>query len=58
MESQTRREQLFIEFVEGLHPTEAEIVFGMIKRRLPYKGLTEKLVKNAFPDLLPEGKPE
>ena len=55
MESQSLREQLFIQLVEGLHPTETEIVFGMIKRKLPYKGLTPKLVKNAFPDLLPEG---
>ena len=58
MESQTKREQQFIEFIEGLHPTETDIVFGMIKRKLPYKGLTSKLVDQAFPDLLPDGKLE
>ena len=57
IESQTRREQLFIEFVEGLHPTEAEIVFMMINRKLTYKGLTPKLVDQAFPGLIPNGTP-
>jgi hypothetical protein len=57
-QSQTHRENMFIEFIEGLHPTEVEVVFGMINRKLPYKGLTPKLVKDAFPDLLPDGKPE
>jgi len=57
-QTQTHRENLFIEFIEGLHPTEVEVVFGMINRKLPYKGLTPKLVKTAFPDLLPEGNLE
>jgi hypothetical protein len=55
MRSQTHREQLFIEFIEGLHPTEADVVFGMINRKLPYKGLTSKLVNDAFPGMIPDG---
>lgn len=57
MESQTRREGFFIEFIEGLHPTEVDIVFGMIKRKLPYNGITPKLVNQAFPGLIPDGTP-
>jgi len=58
MESQVRREQLFIEFVEGLHPTESEIVFMMVNRKMTlYKGLTPKLVEQAFPGLIPNGTP-
>ena len=55
--TQTRREQLFIQMIEGLHITEVEIVFGMINRKLPYTGLTPKLVAQAFPGLLPDGTP-
>jgi len=54
---QTRREQFFIEFIEGLHSTEVEIVFGMVKRKLPYKGVTPKLANQAFPGLIPDGTP-
>ena len=57
MESQTRREQLFIQLLEGLHSTEADIVIAMIKRKLPYKGLTPKLANQAYPGLIPDGKP-
>ena len=57
-QSQTHRENMFIEFIEGLHPTEVDVVFGMINRKLPYKGLTAKLAKDAFPNLIPDGKLE
>ena len=48
-----RREQLFIQLLEGLHPSEAEILLSIIKKRLEYKGLTSKLVNQAFPNLIP-----
>ena len=48
-----RREQLCIQLLEGLHPSEAEILLSIIKKRLEYKGLTSKLVNQAFPDLIP-----
>jgi len=56
--TKTRREQMFIQLLEGLHPTEAQLLLGSIKdknRKLKlkqYKGLTERLVKKAFPDLI------
>ena len=52
--SKTRREELFIQLLEGLHPTEAEILMSMIGKKLNYKGLTAKLTNRAFPDLIPE----
>ena len=49
-----RTEELFIQLLEGLHPTEAGVVIGMIKKKLPYRGLTAKIANRAFPDLIPE----
>ena len=53
--TQVRREQQFIELIESLHPTEVKVLFGMVNRKLPYKGVTPKLIEKAFPGLLPEG---
>tara|TARA_Y100000310_G_C20440982_1_gene696106 strand:- start:130 stop:594 length:465 start_codon:yes stop_codon:yes gene_type:complete len=52
--SKTRREELFIQLLEGLHITESEILLTMVKKKLNYKGLTAKLSNKAFPDLIPE----
>ena len=49
-----RLEQLYIQLLEGLHPTEANIVIEMVKKKLPYKGLTAKIANRAFPNLIPE----
>ena len=51
--SKTRREQLFIQLLEGLHVSEAEILLSMVKKKLNYKGLTAKLSNKAFPNLIP-----
>ena len=51
--SKTRREQLFIQLLEGLHVSEAEILLSMVKKKLNYKGLPAKLSNKAFPDLIP-----
>ena len=48
-----RREQLFIQMLEGLHPKEAEIVIQVKDKTLSYRGLTYKLVKTTFPEILP-----
>ncbi len=52
--TKTRREVLFIQLLEGLHTTEAEILLSMVNKKLNYKGLTAKLSNKAFPDLIPE----
>ena len=54
--TKTRRETLFIQLLEGLHTTEADILLSMVKKKLNYKGLTAKLSNRAFPDLIPEDR--
>ena len=51
--TQVQRENHFIQLLEALHQTEAELLKNVIKRKLPYKGLTPNLVNQAFPNLLP-----
>lgn len=48
---QVRREQLFIELLESIDPDDAKVLLGMKEGKLPYKGLTRKLVAEAFPNL-------
>ena len=50
-----RKEQLFIQMLEGLHWTESEVVCLAKDRKLStkYKSLKEDLVREAWPDLLP-----
>ena len=50
--SQVRREQIFIQLLEALHPTEAKILLWSIKGKMPYKGLTKNLVNKAFPGMI------
>ena len=52
--NKTQRERLFIEMLEKLHEDEVKIVFAMVQRKLPYKGLTARVTNNAFPDLIPK----
>jgi hypothetical protein len=51
-----KREQLFIQMLETLDPTEAKLVIDLKDKKTTgmYKGLTYKLVKDTWPDLLPE----
>jgi hypothetical protein len=48
-----KRERMFIDMLESVPPQEAEILINMINKNPPVKGLTVKLVKEAFPDLIP-----
>lgn len=50
-----RKEALFIQMLEGFHYTDAECLISLKDKQLSkrYKGLTEKVVREAFPDLLP-----
>lgn len=44
-----KREILFIEFLESLDPDDAKLVIAMKDKKSPYKGLTKKLVCDAYP---------
>lgn len=46
-----RREALFIETLESVHPKDAEVIIAMKDKTLPY-GITPDLVNKAFPGLL------
>jgi hypothetical protein len=51
--SKTRRESMFIQVLEGLHPHEATILC-MVKDKLlqnTFKGITRELVEEAYPDI-------
>ena len=54
--STIKREQLFIQMLEVLDPTEAKLVIDVKDKNIVgmYKGLTYKLVKDTWPDLLPD----
>jgi hypothetical protein len=51
--SQLRREQLFVQMLESLHPKEVDVVIQVKDKKLKYRGLTYKLVKTTFPELIP-----
>jgi hypothetical protein len=51
--SPLRREILFVQLLESIEPAEAELLLAVKDKKLPYKGITEKLVREAFPSLLP-----
>ena len=44
----------FITALKQLHTSEADLLIEIVNRRLPYNGLTARVVNQAFPGLLPE----
>lgn len=49
---QLRVEMKFIQLLESIHAEDALIVLDMKDKKSPVKGLTKKLVEEAFPNLL------
>ena len=49
-----KREKLFLDMVDPPHPRDAELIVTMINKKPPLKGITKKLVQEAFPDLIHE----
>tara|TARA_R110001592_G_scaffold358832_2_gene664288 strand:+ start:2152 stop:2586 length:435 start_codon:yes stop_codon:yes gene_type:complete len=47
-----KREKMFLDIIETVHPRDAELIVGMINKKMPVKGITKKLVKEAYPDLI------
>lgn len=47
-----KREQLFIQTLESVDPDDAELLCSIKDKKIPYKGITKKLVQEAFPELL------
>ena len=49
-----RRESMFVELLERVDPNDAKLIIAIKDRKLSYKGLSYKLVKDTWPDLLPD----
>ena len=47
-----KREKMFLDILETIHPQDAELLVGMINKKMPIKGITKKLVQEAFPNLI------
>jgi len=47
-----RREKIFIQLLESIHPSDAELVLSMIAKKAPVINLTKNLVEEAFPNLI------
>jgi len=47
-----KREKLFIDILESIHPEDAKILVSMINKKNPVKGLTKKIVQEAYPNLI------
>ena len=48
----TRREYLFIEMLESIHPLEAKLLLQVKDKKIKCRGLTYNLIKETFPELL------
>ena len=49
-----KRESMFVELLERLDPNDAKFLLAVKDKKLTYKGLSYKLVRDTWPDLLPE----
>lgn len=47
-----KREKLFIDLLESLHPDDAKLLLNVKEKKPLAKGITQKLVEEAFPGLL------
>jgi len=46
-----RQTELLLVILESMHHKDSELLVGMLKKKLPIKGLTSKLVNEAFPQI-------
>lgn len=47
-----RREKMFIDILESIHPKDAEILIAMINKKSPSVSLNKELIQEAFPGLI------
>ena len=52
--SQVKRESMFIQLLESIHPEDAVIICKMVEKKTTTKKLTKKAVMEAFPNLIEE----
>lgn len=51
--AQSKREQMFIAILEGVHAKDAELLVAAKDKKLPYEGITPDIVRDAFPGIIP-----
>ena len=51
---QAKREEIYLNMYRSLHSSEAELLKSIVQKKLPYKGITKKLVAEAFPNVWTE----
>ena len=51
--SNMKRETIFTEILEGIHPSEVELLLQVKDKKIKCRGLTYNLVKEIYPNLLP-----
>lgn len=49
-----KREQLFIGLLESLDKDDAKLLCAVKDKKLPFKGITPQIIKDAFPGLIQE----
>lgn len=50
--SKAKKEALFINMLESLDPEDAKLILAVKDKKMPYKGITKKLVEETFPGLI------
>jgi hypothetical protein len=53
VKSQAQREVMFIQLLENVAPADSILLLAIKDKKLPWKGIDEQMVREAFPDLLP-----
>ena len=53
---QKRREELFVNMLEAVTPSEAEFLIAVKDKEFPFKTITDSVVNAAFPGILPSKK--
>lgn len=48
-----RNQSQFINLLESIDPKDAKLLLAAKEKKIPYSGITYKLVKEAFPEILP-----
>lgn len=51
-----KREKMFIELLESVHPGDALLILAMVNKKSPIKGLNKQLVQEVFPNLIKDGE--
>ena len=50
--TKNKREILFVNMLESLDPEDAKLLLAVKDKKMPYKGITKKLVTETFPGLI------